>query len=167
MMELMAEPDVYTVKGPMCRWSMQAVDPKTKEAGYVRKETGWVTNHPGLAERLKGVCSNTVDSGVQWHRHVTAMGNVAKLARIYPPKLVEAVLEELKETLQGLGELSTSQMQQSGPVPEEAAMSSGDWTSYWDDVNGGYLEADKVQQSRAAEREWIKKQELIGIVPRT
>ena len=37
--------------------------------GYVRKETGWMTNHPGLAQLLQGECSNKTE-GKPWHRHV-------------------------------------------------------------------------------------------------
>ncbi|CAK0850901.1 unnamed protein product [Prorocentrum cordatum] len=163
--ELVAHPGVFTVKGPMCRWGMKLTNPRSGQEEFVRKETGWVTNHPGLARRLQGTCSN-VDGRAEWHRHITLVGGIARFAKVYPPKLVEAVLEELKDTLNDVGELSTAQVQQSGPVPVDAAVPPGDWTSYWDDVNGGYLEAGLVAQARAVEREWVKKQELIEIVPR-
>ncbi|CAK0857259.1 unnamed protein product [Prorocentrum cordatum] len=164
--ELVAHPGVFTVKGPMCRRGMKLTNPRNGQEEFVRKETGWVTNHPGLARRLQGTCSN-VDGRTEWHRHVTLVGGIARFAKVYPPKLVEAVLEELKDTLKDVGELSTAQVQQSGPVPVDAAVPPGDWTSYWDDVNGGYLEAGLVAQARAVEREWVKKQELIEIVPRS
>ncbi|CAK0805504.1 unnamed protein product, partial [Prorocentrum cordatum] len=164
--ELVAHPGVFTVKGPMCRWGMKLTNPRSGQEEFVRKETGWVTNHPGLARRLQGICSN-VDGRAEWHRHITLVGGIARFAKVYPPKLVEAVLEELKDTLNDVGELSTAQGQQSGPVPVGAAVPPGDWTSYWDDVNGGYLEAGLVAQARAVEREWVKKQELIEIVPRS
>ncbi|CAK0813925.1 unnamed protein product [Prorocentrum cordatum] len=164
--ELVAHPGVFTVKGPMCRWGMKLTNPRSGQEEFVRKETGWVTNHPGLARRLQGTCSN-VDGRAEWHRHITLVGGIARFAKVYPPKLVEAVLEELKDTLNDVGELSTAQVQQSGPVPVDAAVPPGDWTSYWDDVNGGYLEAGLVAQARAVEREWVKKQELIEIVPRS
>ncbi|CAK0882435.1 unnamed protein product [Prorocentrum cordatum] len=164
--ELVAHPGVFTVKGPMCRWGMKLTNPRNGQEEFVRKETGWVTNHPGLARRLQGTCSN-VDGRAEWHRHITLVGGIARFAKVYPPKLVEAVLEELKDTLNDVGELSTAQVQQSGPVPVDAAVPPGDWTSYWDDVNGGYLEAGLVAQARAVEREWVKKQELIEIVPRS
>ncbi|CAK0811643.1 unnamed protein product [Prorocentrum cordatum] len=160
--ELVAHPGVFTVKGPMCRWGMKLTNPRSGQEEFARKETGWVTNHPGLARRLQGTCSN-VDGRAEWHRHITLVGGIARFAKVYPPKLVEAVLEELKDTLNDVGELSTAQVQQSGPVPVDAAVPPGDWTSYWDDVNGGYLEAGLVAQARAVEREWVKKQELIEI----
>ncbi|CAK0863589.1 unnamed protein product [Prorocentrum cordatum] len=164
--ELVAHPGVFTVKGPMCRWGMKLTNPRSGREEFVRKETGWVTNHPGLARRLQGTCSN-VDGRAEWHRHIMLVGGIARFAKVYPPKLVEAVLEELKDTLDDVGELSTAQVQQSGPVPVDAAVPPGDWTSYWDDVNGGYLEAGLVAQARAVERERVKKQELIEIVPRS
>ncbi|CAK0893991.1 unnamed protein product [Prorocentrum cordatum] len=43
---------VFLVHGPMCRWHMQATDSNGK-LGFVRKETGWLTNSELLAEILK------------------------------------------------------------------------------------------------------------------
>ncbi|CAK0821340.1 unnamed protein product, partial [Prorocentrum cordatum] len=117
--ELVAHPGVFTVKGPMCRWGMKLTNPRNGQEEFVRKETGWVTNHPGLARRLQGTCSN-VDGRAEWHRHITLVGGIARFAKVYPPKLVEAVLE-----------------------------------------------AGLVAQARTVEREWVKKQELIEIVPRS
>ena len=55
VVELASKPGVYTVRGPMCRWGMQATDRRGLQGtGYVRKETGWMTNHPELAAILKG-----------------------------------------------------------------------------------------------------------------
>ncbi|CAK0859186.1 unnamed protein product [Prorocentrum cordatum] len=43
---------VFLVHGHMCRWHMQATDSNGK-LGFVRKETGWLTNSELLAEILK------------------------------------------------------------------------------------------------------------------
>ncbi|CAK0893091.1 unnamed protein product, partial [Prorocentrum cordatum] len=117
--------------------------------------------HPGVFTVKGPMC--------RWGMKLTnpRSGQEEFVRKVYPPKLVEAELEELKDTLNDVGELSTAQVQQSGPVPVDAAVPPGDWTSYWDDVHGGYLEAGLVAQARAVEREWVKKQELIEIVPRS
>ena len=71
--DLSERPDVYTVRGPMCRWAMVATDRRGLQGtGYVRKETGCMTNHPGLAQLLQGECSNKTE-GKPWHRHVHLM----------------------------------------------------------------------------------------------
>ena len=53
--EALAEEDgVFVVKGPMCRWQMMATDRRGLQGtGYVRKETGWMTNDEGLARVLQ------------------------------------------------------------------------------------------------------------------
>jgi len=52
---LKALPRVRLVKGPMCRWSMTATDKRGLQgSGYVRKETGWLTNNQTLADLLEG-----------------------------------------------------------------------------------------------------------------
>ncbi len=59
--------------------------------GFVRKETGWMTNCGALATLLEGECSNQTGKA-PWHRHVHLIGGLARQAAIYPPKLVKAVL---------------------------------------------------------------------------
>ena len=38
---------------------------------------------------------------------------------------------------------------------------------YWDDVNGGYLENDKVEEARREEIAWIIKRQILRKVPRS
>ena len=97
--------DVYTVRGPMCKWGMQATDRRGLQGnGYVRKETGWMTNHPGLAELLQTECTNET-GGAPWHRHIHLIGGIARQAAQYPPKLVRAVLKCLRDELESKSEL--------------------------------------------------------------
>ena len=49
---LASQEGVYRVKGPMCRWEMTQSD--KDGPGYIRKETGWLTNSRELAELLQG-----------------------------------------------------------------------------------------------------------------
>ena len=81
MVWLAAQPGVHWVKGPMCRWKMTQADAQGE--GYIRKETGWLTNDESLAHLLGGVCTNM--QGKTWHRHIHLRGGRARLAQVYPP----------------------------------------------------------------------------------
>ncbi|CAE7854404.1 GIP [Symbiodinium necroappetens] len=138
---------VYLVKGPACKWEMQAEELQGLQGkGYVRKETGWLTNSAVLAERLAEPCGN--ETGGLWHRYVHLVGGIARGAAVYPPKLVKAVLQGLKEQMAQDGHLSSVDAYAAGPVPEEPSMPAGDWHQYWDDVNGGYLDPAGVEEAR-------------------
>ncbi len=54
-----ADPRVYKMTGPICRWEMKAVD-KDGSEGFVRKETSFLTSSKDLAEILSGECANTL-----------------------------------------------------------------------------------------------------------
>ena len=151
MEALCATEGVYVVKGPMCKWNLQPpvrAGPDDGVPEYHKKETGWVTNSRRLADRLEGICSNA-DGSRPWHRHVHLVNGLGHHARVYTPELVQAILEEIRDELLEMGELSLGSVQQSGPVPEEPVMPEGPWEAYWDDVNGGYLEPNLVKEARA------------------
>ena len=112
-------PDTYLVRGPMCRWEMMATDRRGLQGtGYVRKETGWLTNSRELAQLLEGECSNKAGKD-PWHRHVHLIGGIAKQAARYPPALVKAVLRTVKAYLVQKGELNSMESNTSGPICEE------------------------------------------------
>ena len=91
----------------MCRWEMMATDRHGLQGtGYVRKETGWLTNSRELAELLEGECSNKAGKH-PWHRHVHLIGGIAKQAARYPPALGKAVLRTVKAYLVQKGELNS------------------------------------------------------------
>eukprot|EP00973_Karenia_brevis_P011880 1612471-Karenia_brevis.AAC.1 len=66
----------------MCRWGMKQEDQDGE--GYIRKETGWLTNCSELADLLEGECKNK--HGETWHRHIHLMNGRAARAQIFPPK---------------------------------------------------------------------------------
>ena len=78
--------DVYVVRGPMCKWGMTATDRRGLQGtGFVRKETGWMTNHPGLAKLFETECTKDRRSTVApphsfdwWHS--PASGKVSAAA---------------------------------------------------------------------------------------
>ena len=159
--ELMQREDVYVVKGPMCCWDM--MDSDELGEGYIRKETGWMTNCPELAAILEGVCSN-VDGSREWHRHIHLKDGRTHRARVYPPELVAAVLKGIKKQMISDGCLSELHSLVAGPVPIEPVE---EWhlepDQYWDDVNGGWLIPEKVRAARAEELAWVKKQGVYEI----
>ena len=102
---------VRIVRGPMCKWGMTATDRRGLQGtGYVRKGTGWMTNHPGLAELLETECTNKT-GGAPWHRHVHLIGGIAQQAARYPPQLVRAVLKCLKRELEDRGKRRSQESQ--------------------------------------------------------
>ena len=158
---LAADPRVFVVQGPMCRWGMQSCD--REGAGFVRKETKWMTSSAELANVLGAVCSNA--TGGPWHRHVRLMGgNRAELAATYPPKLVKEVLQAIKVQMQKDGyELHSFA---AGPHNDEPELPGGEWDDeYVDDIKGGALDADMVRAGRAEEIDWIMKQKVFMKVP--
>ena len=63
---LEAQEGVYRVDGAMSRWEMMQTD--SEGPGYVRKESGWLTNSQELAKLLEGVCPNQdPDRSSEWH----------------------------------------------------------------------------------------------------
>ena len=114
MIELMNEPGVMVVDGPMWRWDLRELCPRQGE-GLAYKRTRWVTNCPALARTLQSECSNK--GGGPVHRHFHLQGGMATQAAEYPPKLVQAVLKALREQLQADGELNAVDLGFGGPVP--------------------------------------------------
>ena len=154
--------DVYVVRGPMCKWGMTAADCRSRlqGTGYVRKETGWMINHPGLGELLENECANKTGEA-PWHCHVHLIGGIAQQAAKYPPQLVRAVLKCLKKELDERGELNSVDAYSAGPVPEIPTVDA-DWEErYIDDVNGGILPAEEVRKARALEMDYLQSNPLL------
>ena len=155
-------PSVETVKGPMCKWDMMATDPRGLQGeGHVRKNCGWMTNLPRLAELLEGTCSNETGER-EWHRHIHLIGGIAKPAQVHPPKLVESVLKSVRDSMIDDGVLSALEITSSGPVP--VVHQFADWIECWDDVNGGWLDKKMVEKARDEEVGYMHKHDIYGKV---
>ena len=133
--------------------------------GYVRKETGWMTNCDALAELLQGECSNQAGKA-PWHRHVHLIGGLARQAAVYPPKLVKAVLQCLKAQLESKGEISSAEFNSSGPIPEEKHLEEA-VEMFWGDVNGGWLPPAEVRKARDLELDYLRRQAVYEKRPTT
>ena len=84
-----------------------------------------------------------------WHGHVHLINQRAHHARVYPPKLVAAILRGAREELRVSGEM----LQFDYPVPEDPVIPrdpeiQNELETYWDDANGGYLDARLVRLAR-------------------
>ena len=142
-------------------WGMTSKDAQGE--GLVEKETYWVTNSRFIARELDRECTNATGSK-PWHRHVHLVDHRAHAARIYPPKLVAAILRGLREQLRAIGEMQVYDY----PVPEDPVIPGNDATqedvdeleSYWDDANGGWLDPKLVRAARAEELAAIKSYEV-------
>ena len=167
---LAADPRVYKVSGPMCRFAMRATGDDGVE-GYVRKDTTFLTSSLELAKVLQGVCSN--ERGKDLHRHVHLIGGgQATAAAEYPVKMVRAVLRGMRRQLERDGKWSPMNAFDAGPVPEDdertwMARQEEAYGLYWDDVNGGYLPAKEVEQARKEELNWMVKKDVFEKVPRS
>lgn len=161
-----ADPRVYKVTGPMCRWVMKAKD-KDGNVGFVRKETTFLTSSWELAQILEGKCANTFGRG-ELHRHVHLIGgDRAKVAAEYPAKMVIAVLKAMRRQLLADGKWNSMGAFDAGPVAEELEPWEQPWMEewgnrldvpgvyYWDDVNGGYLPEAEVAEARKLDLDWV------------
>ena len=140
-----ARDDVHVLQGPMCKWRMTADHRGLQGTCFARKETGWMTNHPGWAELLESECTNKTGEA-PWHRHTHLIGGIAQQAAKYPPQLVRAVLKYLKRELEERGELNAVDAYSAGPVPEVPTVDPEWEERYVDDVNGGVLQKRKSKR---------------------
>ena len=156
MKALQALPGVFTVKGPMCRWDMPITT--RGETGVAYKMTRYVTNSPKLAAVLEGQCSNK--TGGPFHVHTHLIGGIAWQAAKYPPKMVKAVLQALKEQMVADGTLSAIELQVGGPIPSQPLIEP--WNDleevqqFLDDISGEFLPPELVTKARQEEIDWCK-----------
>ena len=83
------DPRVYSIDGPMCRWSLKARGSKDKTE-FLRKQTRWLTSSTEIAEVLRG--------DGQWksdRRFVHKTGKSETVPK-YPASVVVAMLSAIK-----------------------------------------------------------------------
>ena len=65
LQKLIAQPSVFRIEGPMCRWHQLS-----GESGFVREPTSWWTNHRDLESVCDSVSRSKLDRHAQvkkWH----------------------------------------------------------------------------------------------------
>ena len=88
---LINDPRVYSIDGPMCRWSLRTRGSKDK-IEFMRKRTRWITSSKEIAEVLRGE---------------------------YPASLVVAMLKAIIHQMISDGAIRIGDMHFAGPVPDE------------------------------------------------
>ena len=137
------------------------VDRRCRSDRAGEKTTGWMTNSRRFAEVLSARCPGD-------HKHVSLLGGGhAAKAKEYTKPLRRAILQALRDKLEEIGEINA--LTGAGPVQDEDielfkpdappyAPSSDEW--FWDDVNGGWLQAKMVREAREEEMVWMRRREV-------
>ena len=107
-----SDPRVYSMDGPMCRWSIKARGSKDKEE-FTRKQTRWLTRSE-IADVLRG------DGRWKDDRRHVHMSGKSEAASEYPASLVEAMLGAIKRQMMSDGAIRVGELHFTGPVPDES-----------------------------------------------
>ncbi|CAE7031422.1 unnamed protein product [Symbiodinium sp. CCMP2592] len=171
--ELKADPRVFEVRGPTCRWSLSGSSKAT-----VNKETRWLTNSSTVADVLRR--ASAASKGKLWHREAEIVKGRVKATQEYPAKLVQGILEAFRAQLIEDGEFSQAlNMMEAGPVPDSAPVIDEEEEVFnhlpeasdpiegpvYDSNTGAELDLEKVAAARKEELEWVRKQDLYEKVP--
>ena len=159
---LLAQNGVYAVKGDMCKWQLTSDQTAELVTPFVLAHTGWMTNSEVLAELLVGGIG--VGHGHEVDRRVRPHGGGLLRAACLPPRLVRAFLKGVRDQLKLNGDLSPLDEYASGMVPEQRDVDMVTDGGYWDDVRGGWLRLDLVEEARHEEMTWLKTMEVYAKV---
>ena len=119
---LVSDPRVYSIDGPMCRWSLKARGSNDK-VEFMRKQTRWLTSSKEIAEVLR-------EDG-RWKRdkrHIHMTGKSETVSE-YPASLVVAMLSAIKQMISD-DAIRVGELHFAGPVPDEGDYSTdleGKW----------------------------------------
>ena len=145
-----SSPDVFKVKGPICRWSVCKED--VSSAGFDRQAIGWMTNDEQLARALASQCGNCEYGSGEWTREVSSSGGLGRNGAVFPPRLISSVLKVIKRKVLDRRVVSAVELESGGPTAELPEIwNQPDYKEYWDDVNGGFLDPHLVREARLLE----------------
>ena len=147
------DPRVYSIDGPMCRWSLKARGSKSE---FMRKQTRLITSSKEISEVLHG--------DGRWKRderffHMT--GNSETVSE-YPASLVVAMLSAIKRQMISDGAIRLGEMHFAGPVPDE-----GDYPTELEDkwrVDGMWIDPKLLIAGRKEEMEYMMKMGVFEVV---
>ena len=147
------DPRVYSINGPMCRWSLKA---RGSNAEFIRKQTRWLTSSKEIAEVLRG------DGRVKRDKRFVHMTGKSETVSEYPASLVVAMLSAIKRQTISDGAIRIGEMHFAGPVPDE-----GDCPTELGDkwrVDGMWIDPKLLIAGRKEEMEYMMKKGVFDVV---
>ena len=150
---LINDPRVYSIDGPMCRWSLKA---RGSKAEFMRKQTRWLTSSNEIAEVHRG--------DGRWKRdkrfvHITGKSNTVSE---YPASLMAAMLSAIKRQMISDGSIRIGEMHFAGPVPEEGGYPT-EFEGKWG-VDGTWIDPKVLIAGRKEEMEYMMKMGVFEVV---
>ena len=109
---LINDPRVYSIDGPVCRWSLRTRGSKDKTE-FMRKRTRWITSSKEIAEVLRG------DGRWKRDKRFVHMTGQSETVSEYPASLVAAMLKAIKRQMISDGAIRIGEMHFASPVPDE------------------------------------------------
>ena len=170
--QIMQLPGVHRIIGDQCQYGAQAR--RGARAGDpVRKPSGFMSNGPLILKELGKRCSgkNGWCSRRKGGQHVTASGQVAKDAAIYPDGLCRAIIKGIAAELEerGIinpGEVGMHAVTDDANGNEVKNASTGYSGKYKDDITGQLLKDSLVIAARRTELTYFNAKGVWTKVPR-
>ena len=154
---LINDPRVYSIDGPMCRWSLRTRRLKDKTE-VMRKRTRWITSSKEIAEVLRGDGRRKRDKRYLFI-HMTGKSETVSE---YPASLVVAMLKATKRQMISDGVIRIEEMHFSGPVPDEGD-SPTELEGKWG-VDGTWIDPKLLIAGRKEEMEYMMKLGVFEVV---
>ena len=134
---------------------------------YIRRRTDFMTNSKQIADVIRNFVHD--NKGTEFWMESTIQGGPLELQPVLPLGLVCKILGALECELSDSGYV----MSLGGEVPELPDVPEN-WRDlveedgeYWDDVRGGRLDTKLVQAARREEIDWLRKEKVYEIIPRS
>ena len=153
--DLINDPRVYSIDGPMCRWSLRTRGLKNKTE-FMRKRTRWITNSKEIAEVLRG------DGRWKRDKRFVYMTGKSETVSEYPASLVVAMLKAINRQMISDGVIRIEEMHFAGPVLDEGDNPTeleGKWG-----VDGTWIDPKLLIAGRKEEMEYMMKMGVFEVV---
>ena len=150
---LFNDPRVYSIDGPVCRWSLKA---RGSKAEFMRKQTRWLTSCKEIAEVLRG------DGRWKRDKRFVHMTGKSETVSKYPASLVVAMLSAIKRQMISDGAIRIGEMHFAGPVSDEGDNPTeleGKWG-----VDGMWIDPMLLIAGRIEEMEYMMKLGVFDVV---
>ena len=152
---LINDPRVYSIDGPMCRWSLRTRGSKDK-TDFMRKRTRWITSSKEIPEILRG------DGRWKRDKRFVHMTGKSETVSEYAASLVVAMLRAIKRQMISDGAIRIGEMHFAGPVPDEGDNPTeleGKWG-----VDGMWIDPKLMIAGRKEVMEYMMKMGVFKVV---